>query len=86
MSKCTCAFPCGGTEDSCPSSPSYGVEEPKVVFSKDYDGESIVDLGRDISEAFDERFNPAIVGIPEMEDSPGFWAGNFKVTIQWTKE
>ena len=24
MSKCTCAFPCGGTEDTCPSSPSYG--------------------------------------------------------------
>lgn len=24
MSKCTCAFPCGGTEDTCPSNPSYG--------------------------------------------------------------
>jgi hypothetical protein len=58
----------------------------KNVFEKDYDGESIVDLGRDISEAFDERFNPGIAWIPEMEDSPGFWAGNFKVTITWTKD
>lgn len=23
MSKCTCALPCGGTEDKCPSSPGY---------------------------------------------------------------
>lgn len=24
MSNCTCAFPCGGTEEACPSSPGYG--------------------------------------------------------------
>lgn len=30
---CTCAFPCGGTEDSCPSSPGYGEEpEPPLTF------------------------------------------------------
>lgn len=58
--------------------------EPKMVFEKSYDGESICDLSRDISEAFDERFNPAIAGIPEIEH--GFHAGSFKVTIEWTKE
>ena len=23
MSKCTCAFPCGGTTESCPTAPGY---------------------------------------------------------------
>lgn len=26
MSKCTCAFPCGGTDFQCPSSPEFGQE------------------------------------------------------------
>lgn len=28
MSQCTCTFPCGGTEEGCPSNPRY-VEQPK---------------------------------------------------------
>lgn len=56
----------------------------KTIFQKDYDGESICDLSRDISEAFDERFNPLVADIPEIEH--GFHAGTFKVTIEWTKE
>lgn len=83
MNKCDCPFPCGGTESSCAS---LQEEEPKILFCKDYDGESLVDLSRDITEAFDERFNPAFAGIPEMEESPGFCSGTFKVTIEWTAE
>lgn len=33
MSKCTCAFPCGGTEESCPCSPSYG-KSPRDVYGE----------------------------------------------------
>jgi hypothetical protein len=81
MSQCTCAFPCGGTEDNCPSAPGYGFVAPKEIFKKEYDGESICDLSRDVSEAFDERFNPAVADIPEIEH--GFPAGTFTVTITW---
>lgn len=56
----------------------------KTVFEKSYDGESICDLSRNISEAFDKRFNPAIAGIPEIEH--GFHAGSFKVTITWAAD
>lgn len=55
----------------------------REIFSKKYDGESIVDLSRDISECFDERFNPAVKEIPEMEDCPGFWDGEFVVSVKW---
>lgn len=57
-----------------------------TLFEKDYDGESIVDLGRDISECFDERFNPVAASIPEMEDSPGFYSGTFKVSVVWVPD
>ena len=33
MSKCTCAFPCGGTEEGCPSNPSYG-KNPRDVYGE----------------------------------------------------
>lgn len=53
-----------------------------VIHSKVYDGESIVDLERDISEMFDDRFNPVILNIPYNK-----WhimKGKFKVTVQWS--
>lgn len=67
------------------------IEGPKLfgrnhrlhIFEKEYDGESIVDLTRDISECFDERFNEAVKRVPEMKDSPGFWAGKFVVSVTW---
>jgi hypothetical protein len=58
----------------------------KTLFEKSYDGENIVDLSRDISECFDQRFNPVAAEIPEMEGSPGFWAGKFTVTVTWAPE
>lgn len=51
------------------------------VLKKDYDGESIVDLGRDISECVIDDYNPIVNQIPEMEH--GFWAGTFKVSVIW---
>ena len=53
-----------------------------VLFEKNYDGESIVDLERDVSEALQEDFNEKLVNIPK--DEYGFQQGNFKVTIEWT--
>lgn len=56
------------------------------IFKAEYDGESIVDMGRDISECLDGDFNPIAAQIPEMEDFPGFAAGKFTVTITWTPD
>lgn len=54
------------------------------VFKKEYDGESIVDLGRDISEVFVTTYNPVIDLIPV--DAHGFQKGTFTVTIVWSEE
>lgn len=50
----------------------------KTVFEKTYSGfEDLYDVGRDIEEAFDPRFNP------EMKDIPGEFTGKMKVTITY---
>lgn len=54
----------------------------KTIFSKEYDGESLYDVGRDIHEAFDSAFNPLAKDIPQDEN--GFQEGEFIVTIQWS--
>jgi len=53
------------------------------LFEKDYDGESIVDLMRDISEAFDSIYNPPYATIPT--DKWGIQQGTFRVTVEWSK-
>lgn len=53
----------------------------KVIFKKEYDGESLCDVERDMSEAFDPRFNIDVQDIPV--DEYGFSQGTFKVTIEW---
>lgn len=52
------------------------------LFSKTYDGESIVDLERDISEAFLD--NPAMEVVPVDEYNIHY--GAFKVTMTWVPE
>lgn len=51
------------------------------IFQKEYDGESICDIQRDVHEAFDSRFNPLVAQIPQ--DEFGFQQGTFTVTITW---
>ena len=55
-----------------------------IVFEKTYDGESIVDLSRDINECLDEEFNLTISVIPQ--DEYGIHQGKFTVTVKWTPE
>lgn len=55
-----------------------------VLFEKDYDAESLCDLGRDVEEAVTEDFNPEIPKIPV--DEHGFQTGIFKVKIEWINE
>jgi hypothetical protein len=59
-------------------------DEALKIFEKDYDGESLYDLGLDISMSLDERENPIIDEIPK--DEYGIQLGTFKVTIEWSKE
>ena len=54
------------------------------VFKKEYSGESIVDLDRDIAEAIDAAFNPVMDRIPV--DAYGFQKGTFTVSIVWSEE
>jgi hypothetical protein len=52
-----------------------------IVFEKEYDSESLVDLDRDISEMYDNR---QFEEIPVDEN--GFHTGKFTVTITWEAE
>ena len=56
----------------------------KPIFKKEYDGESLYDLSRDIAEAIDETYNPAAAEIPK--DEHGFQKGTFVVTIEWKED
>lgn len=58
--------------------------EPMVVFNKDYRGEDLCDVGRDVSEAFDEDFNELLKKIPQ--DRHGFHCGRFNINITWHPE
>lgn len=51
------------------------------IFKQKYSGESIVDVDRDVSEAFQNDFNPAVREVPS--DEHGFHKGTFTVTITW---
>lgn len=56
----------------------------KTLFDKNYCYESLYDLDRDISEAFEEIFNPVIAELPK--DEHGFIKGSFEVTVIWKDE
>lgn len=55
-----------------------------ILFRKEYDGESLYDLGRDVEESLEGDYNPLIHTIPENKD--GFQRGKFTVTIEWEDE
>lgn len=54
----------------------------KTVFHKEYDGESICDVERDVLESLSETYNPMISEIPVDENF--IPQGKFIVTIQWS--
>jgi len=55
-----------------------------IVFEKVYDGESIVDIYRDVDEAVSADYNPVVDQIPV--DTYGFATGKFRVLIEWQSE
>ncbi|AFA44792.1 hypothetical protein ACQ27_gp661 [Klebsiella phage K64-1] len=56
----------------------------KNIFKKEYDGESLCDVQRDVVEAFSTVFNPEMIDIPV--DEYGFQEGTFVVSIKWKPE
>lgn len=60
---------------------SDGIGQMKTIFRKDYDGESVYEVGRDVSEALIEEYNDVWKTIPT--DEHGFSLGTIRVTIEW---
>ena len=56
----------------------------KTIFEKEYIAEQLSDVERDISECFNEDYNPEVKYIPIGEY--GFTKGTFKVTVTWIPE
>lgn len=52
-----------------------------ILFEKEYDGESLYDLGRDMHEIFDEAYNPLVKFIPT--DEHGIQKGRFTLKVEW---
>lgn len=55
-----------------------------ILFRKEYDGEMLYDLSRDVMESLDPDFNEMAEKIPV--DEHGFQKGTFRVTIEWIAE
>ena len=55
-----------------------------TLLNKDYCGEGIVDIERDVSEALDENFTPALLDV-ELDDY-SIPKGKFKVTVVWCSD
>lgn len=52
-----------------------------ILLKKEYSGEELCDLERDVAEALDGDYNAIAHVIPT--DEYGFQSGRFKVTIEW---
>lgn len=60
-------------------------EQAKVeIFKQEYDGEGIADIGRDIYEAFDPRFNEKASVI--VDDEHNIPRGTFILTLEYVPE
>ena len=55
-----------------------------ILFEKEYDGESMCDMDRDLCEAFIEAYNPEMKQV--QRDQYGFCKGTFKLTIEWESD
>lgn len=53
----------------------------KTIFEKSYSKDELYDVERDVSEALQVMFNPAIEELPT--DAYGFTSGIFTITITW---
>ena len=71
-------------KDETPKKFVLDLTEPEkiVTFEEEYDGETIVDIFRDVPESFNEDFNPKMADIPK--DEHGFCDGRYTVTIEFT--
>jgi len=53
------------------------------IFTKEYSGEELCDVDRDVSEAFDPNMNHRVIDIPQVDGIP---TGHFTVSIVWEEE
>ena len=53
----------------------------KTVLIKEYDGEALIDIVNDLSEALDENFNQVMRDIPK--DEYGIHQGMFVICLKW---
>jgi len=51
-----------------------------ILFDKQYDGESIVDMDRDVNEFFSDSL---IDDFEIPQDENGIMQGSFRVTVDW---
>jgi hypothetical protein len=56
----------------------------QTIFSKEYSGEGLCDVERDVAEAFDPDFNHRVIDIPNDEHE--LPKGVFTVTITWEED
>lgn len=64
----------------CPTCWS-AIPRPRLLLNKQYSAESLCDVQRDVSEAFDPAFTPQAQGIPQ--DEQGFETGTYTVIVKW---
>ena len=57
--------------------------EAMILFDKQYDGESIVDMDRDVNEFFSDSL---IDDFSIPQDENGIMGGSFRVIVEWTPE
>ena len=51
-----------------------------IIFDKEYTGESVVDMDRDVNEFFSDSL---IDDFEIPQDDDGVMQGSFRVTVQW---
>lgn len=57
------------------------MSDVRILLDRCYSAEELSDTSRDLSECFDERFNPVATGIPK--DEYGFDKRLFRIQVTW---